>query len=289
MKAIKGYLTRNFLVSFNGKLLLLTFAFKVCQLINMEIQRLNMDNSWLLSFAGQKILIDPWLKGAEIDFFSWFNKQTHRTKPLGPAEINTYDWVLITQKYPDHFHPETLIDLNPKRIMVPNSILKKVKKLLPNAEVIAFNESPIKVFNSSINVSFLSSPKKIDPIYDALLLDDEKESIFVATHGYLNFEHFKPLFHQKPAVKLAFAPFNKYELPAFLGGLVAPGLEGVSKLMEYLNPSYIVATHDEDKLAEGLVSKFAKITWSPNTEKLQAMPHLKNKYLAISDYKTYTL
>ena len=51
----------------------------------------------------------------------------------------------------------------------------------------------------------------------------------------------------------------------------------------------IVATHDEDKLAEGLVSKFAKITWSPNTEKFQAMPHLKNKYLAISDYKTYTL
>ena len=48
----------------------------------MKIQRLNMDNTWLLEMEGLRILVDPWLEGEEIDYFSWFNTQWHRTKPI---------------------------------------------------------------------------------------------------------------------------------------------------------------------------------------------------------------
>ena len=93
----------------------------------MRLQRLNMDNSWHLEFGNTRVLVDPWLKGAEVDFFSWFNKQSHSTASVSISDVPTYDVVLITQKYPDHFHIETLLELNPKRLVVPKSIYQKVK------------------------------------------------------------------------------------------------------------------------------------------------------------------
>ena len=35
----------------------------------MQLQRLNMDNSWHYATRGQSILIDPWLEGVEVDYF----------------------------------------------------------------------------------------------------------------------------------------------------------------------------------------------------------------------------
>jgi L-ascorbate metabolism protein UlaG (beta-lactamase superfamily) len=51
----------------------------------MNIQRLNMDNSWRLEFGGKSVLIDPWLMGVEVDYFSWFNTQWHKTAPVPKA------------------------------------------------------------------------------------------------------------------------------------------------------------------------------------------------------------
>ena len=80
----------------------------------MQLKRLNMDNSWSISLGGQRLLIDPWLHGVEVDYFAWFNKQWHRTPPIAYEDVQDFDAVLITQKYPDHFHPETLLRLKPK-------------------------------------------------------------------------------------------------------------------------------------------------------------------------------
>ena len=101
----------------------------------MKLQRLNMDNSWMLEFSGLKILIDPWLQGKEIDFFPWFNTQWHRTKPVPPGEVGQFDLVIITQKYPDHFHPETLKILNPAHILCPASIQDELKNILQRAKL----------------------------------------------------------------------------------------------------------------------------------------------------------
>lgn len=255
----------------------------------MKIQRLNMDNSWLIQFAEQTILIDPWLQGVEIDFFSWFNTQWHRTKPLAPSEVPDFDMVLITQKYPDHFHPETLLELQPKKLIVPQSIQQRVQQLLPNAEVLTFNESPKNVLDSNINIHFMPTSRKIDPIYDALLLEDGNESILIATHGFSKIEQWTSFIQKMPPVKIAFTPFNKYELPFWLGGTVAPGLDAVKQLIKAIQPQKIVATHDEDKHAKGFVHKLATITFAPSSQELLTDNLFKNRLLNLNDYKSYTI
>ena len=106
----------------------------------MKIQRLNMDNTWFIEFAGLRMLIDPWLFGQEVDFFSWFNTQWHRTAPVPLAEVPDFDLVLITQKYPDHFHQETLKKLQPKLVVGPQSIENQLNKILPDSNILSFNE-----------------------------------------------------------------------------------------------------------------------------------------------------
>ena len=92
----------------------------------IQVQRLNMDNSLFLEISGWKVLIDPWLEGTEVDFFGWFNTQWHRTPPLPYEQIPAFDTVLITQKYPDHFHAETLKKLNPGHIIAPGSLKENI-------------------------------------------------------------------------------------------------------------------------------------------------------------------
>ena len=74
----------------------------------MQVRRLNMDASWQFSTQSASIVVDPWLKGVEIDGFSWFNKQWHATSPIDPASLSDLDGLVVTQPYADHFHEETI-------------------------------------------------------------------------------------------------------------------------------------------------------------------------------------
>lgn len=248
-----------------------------------------MDNSWLIEFAGQRILIDPWLKGVEVDYFPWFNTQWHRTKPLSTADIGKFDWVLITQKYPDHFHKETLLELEPEKVIVPKSIFKSLSKILPNAQIHDFNRGLSDVFGSGINLHFLPTKRKIDPIYDVLVLEDGNSSVLLATHGFSEVEEWPFYFEKLPPVKLAITPFNHYRLPVFLGGTVSPGIEAVKKMVRVVQPAKVIATHDEDKHAKGLVSKFAKVTPPPAFAEMQKDEALKDRLLEINNYEPITL
>ena len=253
------------------------------------IQRLNMDNSFFVEISGWKLLIDPWLEGAEIDFFPWFNKQWHRTAPLPYEELPAYDTVLITQKYPDHFHEKTLKKLAPQQIIAPKSLEKKLKNLLPNTKLILLDSKNNQTNVHDVNVHFLPSKRKIDPIYDAFLLDDGEKSIFIATHGFQTNEQDLQLLKNTAPCELLITPFNRYELPFLLGGIVSPGMEGVQHLCDVLNPKKVIATHDEDKHAEGLVNKFAKITPAKSTKTLLEIPWLKKRYIEINHYQRIKL
>lgn len=248
-----------------------------------------MDNSWFLDFDGTRILVDPWLIGAEVDYFSWFNKQWHRTKPLAFEKIPEYDFVLITQKYPDHFHPETLKKLKPDKLVVPASIEKKCKKLFPKAQVLTFDQGITSIFGSAINLHFLPTSRKIDPIYDAIVLENGEKSIFLASHGFTLTKKQIGWVQQWPPFALLITPFNLYKLPFFLGGVVSPGMESVKELVRVLNPAKVVATHDEDKHTRGLVSKFASIIRSPETSELHQMDFLQGKYLPLDHYRMIEL
>jgi len=243
-----------------------------------------MDNSFFMDISGWKILIDPWLEGTEVDYFSWFNTQWHRTFPLAYKDIPVFDTVLITQKYPDHFHAETLKKLNPKHIIGPKSLKKKLKNLFPSAKIKGLDSKNNITLINNHKVTFLATKRKIAPIYDAFILDDGKESVFVSTHGF----HFNnkdlELLKQASPCQLLITPFNYYKLPFFLGRLVSTGLNGVKHLCETINPKKVVATHDEDKHAKGIVSKFAKIKRSSSSENLLKLSWLGNRYLEVNHY-----
>ncbi len=251
----------------------------------IKIQRLNMDNSWLLSINECRLLIDPWLTGVEIDFFPWFNTQWHKTPPISLDEIPDYDAVLITQKYPDHFHQETLMKLRPKKIIAPKSIEKKLRSILPETEILSLDTKNPLTELLGVKIQFYNTSRKIDPIYDAYLLDNGQESVFLATHGFRpNAEQVKKIGQASPC-SLLVNPFNHYELPVFLGGVVSPGLEGVEQLCKLLQPQHVVATHDEDKNAKGLVSKFAKIKVADTEHVLSKLPWLADRIVHMTDYK----
>ena len=250
----------------------------------MRLQRLNMDNSWALNVGGVEVLVDPWLEGVEVDYFGWFNTQWHRTAPLAYDALPAYDHVLSTQKYADHFHAVTLERLNPASVIAPKSLGTKLSRLLPKATLHLLDGADDIIEVSGIRVRLLPTRRRIDPIYDAFILDDGDEYAFVAPHGFsLDAEHQSCLEHHSRCTVL-FSPFNRYALPTALGGIVSPGLGPLRHLSETLRPAHIVQTHDEDKHASGIVNRFARITRFHETQ-LEQHPWLQAKLLSLSDYQ----
>ncbi len=252
----------------------------------MVIQRLNMDNSWWIQWDnGIRILIDPWLTGNEIDYFPWFNTQWHRTPPLSLEKISPFDAVLITQKYPDHFHLDTLKMIKPTRIMGPSAIKKKVHKHLSDVHFEFFKEGSNTFFNTGLRLHFLNKSSSLGPDFNAMLLENGEESLFIAPHSCKPGPHLMEWLHGKPPVSILFTTFQRYELPFWLGGPIAPGLPQLIKLVEQINPDKIVSTHDEQKYGKGLVPRMARIIPRPDVQAINAIDVLSEKYLDIADYQ----
>jgi hypothetical protein len=251
----------------------------------MQIQRLNLDNSWYLGLNGLRLLVDPWLEGVEVDFFPWFNTQWHRTAPLPCEQAPESDLVLITQKYADHFHPQTLSRLKPGRVVAPASIEKRLRKLLPAAEIVALDARRPVFETRGVRIELHPNGKALGPEYNAFSICDDREAVFLAPHGYFAGRNWLP--PSRP-VMLLISTFNHFKLPFFLGGTIAPGIRGLLHLAEKLDPAHIVATHDEDKHAKGLVMKLARVQRIGSSD-LEALPALQGRVLELEDYQVVQL
>ncbi len=250
----------------------------------IQFQRLNMDNSWLIKINNLSFLIDPWFSGVEIDYFKWFNMQWHRYAPIQIDDVPHYDWVIITQKFPDHFHQETLKLLNPKNIIAPLSIKKEINQLLPNANIKFVEQDNPTIHIEDVTIQWFNSNKKIDPRFDAMAIHSKSESLFVATHGFTFNEQQKIILQLLPKIKLLLSPINYYKLPFFLGGVISPGLTGVKKLLNDTCAEKFVSTHDEDKHAAGFVNMVVKqLRFS--AEDIYKDTQLGPKFLNINNYQ----
>jgi len=214
--------------------------------------------------------------------------QRHRTAPLDYESIPDYDAVLITQKYPDHLHEITLRRLNPKRVLAPEPTVKRLRRLLPERELVGLGTSLPHTSVDGVRFDWLPTRRRIDPIYDAVLLDSGAESVLVATHGLELDEGHERVFERASPVRLVISPFNHYRLPTVLGGVVTPGLPGLHRLVERLKPSWVARTHDEDKHARGLVPRLAQITRFDQSS-ISNHPWLESRYLALEGYEEVAL
>ena len=250
----------------------------------VEIQRLNMDTSWLITINGTSFLIDPWLTGSEVDGFSWFNEQWHIVDPVKPEELPEFDYVLLSQSYEDHTHLPTLKQLGPdKKYIASGKAFNKIKDKL-NIEPILLKEYP--QFSDpfgNVNICSLHPGRKMDPIYYAIIFESGNEAVFYASHGFNLTDTLANQLTERCKITLLITTFTYYKLPGFMGGAVNPGISNALDLIRKLKPSYVVNTHDEKKEAKGFVSKIARVRYA-NFEEIDFPEH--TKFIGIYDYES---
>lgn len=226
----------------------------------LAIQRLNMDNTWLMHWNDCRLLIDPWLIGSEIDGAKWFNEQWHATAPVALDQLPDYDGIVVTQSYNDHCHLDTLERLDEALpIFAMPKPVQKIQKAFPQRAV-----QLIPDFTTTTPLDFkgltlytLAPNRRFDPIYYALVLAVGKEALVLAPHGF-EFLQEQLDFLAQFKIRLLGTTFSVVELPGFMGGRVNPGMDNALKLIEQLQPNYVVNTHDEQKHARGIVMRIAK-------------------------------
>ncbi len=233
----------------------------------LKIRRLNMDSSWQIHWAKQSLLIDPWLIGSEIDLMPSFNKQWHRTKPVSIDSISNYDAIVISQHFSDHCHEETLQKLDTKMILTTRKGARRLKKKinLDSPLVIPSLESGNWLHLGALSLCLLPERTKLSASFSGLIIRHSDEIIAYFPHGYVLTEKQKDILISYKTV-LLITSFSSFKLPFYLGGYVNPGLENAQTMIDFLNPQYILATHDEDKCSEGIVKKIAKVSYPTETE-----------------------
>ncbi len=75
------------------------------------------NTSWLIEFNQFTILLDPWLFGAQTDFFRYFSSQEHAVPPairnLSDDLDTQIDAIIVSHEFTDHCHEQTLRSLSP--------------------------------------------------------------------------------------------------------------------------------------------------------------------------------
>lgn len=229
-----------------------------------------MDTSWALTWAGTSMLIDPWLVGSEVDGFSWFNEQWHATPPVAINDLGEYQSILVSQKYSDHCHRQTLQSLHPVSLITTPSARKRLSREMPASEIRVLPElcSGQWLDEGALHLAYLDPGRIIDPIYNGVVIRHGQEVIVYFPHGFtLRPPQLEVL--QSLDVLVLITSFSTFRLPAFLGGASNPGRDNALKLVEALRPRKVVHTHDENKHARGLVKKLAKVEY-PEPAMLEA-------------------
>lgn len=225
----------------------------------LTIQRLNLDNTWLIAWQDRRLLVDPWLTGSEVDGAPWFNEQWHATPPMPIYHLPPFDAIVVTQSYNDHCHLPTLEELEKHRpIFATPKPRKKISKAFPNrtCRLIPPFSSPEGAAIGDLRLFTFVPGRKIDPVYYALAITWKDEAIVLAPHGFT----FRPAqlhWLESYRIRLLATTFALVALPALLGGRVNPGPENARLLVRQLRPQYVVNTHDEQKHARGLVMRLA--------------------------------
>lgn len=248
---------------------------------NIKLQRLNMDSSWLLNWNETALIIDPWLVGSEIDGFKWLNEQWHIKDPVEINKIADYDAILVSNPYSDHCHLETLRKLNTNvPLIATEATCKRIKREWKEriTTPVGYLQADNFTLFKNLKITALKPVGKIiDPIYHSLLISSGMDAIFYSAHGIpltsVQLALLKPF-----NIKLLATTFTWFKLPQIMGGLVNPGYEAALKLADQLKAQYIINTHDEPKIAKGLVNTLSKVKYR-NAEAIN-----DSRVVVINDY-----
>ena len=218
----------------------------------MQITKINEDSTWLLQIDGLIVLIDPWLSPSQIDFHPWFSRQFHNQPQVAIETLPQPDFIFISHPFTDHCNKETLLQFaSDIPILALPSILQKIDKWQHFKTLLTFEQAPFTIRQ-------LKTKRNI--VHKAFEISSKEKSLVYAPHGAELAENC----HAHVLITTTLS----YRLPFFIGGTINLGLQKALALKEKLGASYLLATHDEQKQAEGFVSKVANVKFEAHPEVL---------------------
>jgi L-ascorbate metabolism protein UlaG (beta-lactamase superfamily) len=240
----------------------------------LKVMRLNGDSSWLIQLDNTRLILDPWLVGEQVDVARWFNRQSHQDKCLTVKDLPQVDAILISHPFTDHCHEATLKQFSAETpIFASPRAFKIIQKWHYFEHLHVLNSSaktPKPLIIKDIEVYFLAANHLLDLTHQALFLraKTSQKTVFYAPHGYWANDLKKTQLLDNQAIDLVLCTFSLYKLPWYLGGTVNFGANNTLQLLQKLQAKAALATHDERKIAQGLVAQLAQTAYTNNLAKL---------------------
>ncbi|KAJ7584391.1 hypothetical protein C8J56DRAFT_151334 [Mycena floridula] len=254
-----------------------------CQLLHI-----NEDTTWLLTLPTSKfrLLIDPWLVGPQTDYFAMFSRQHHVTPSLfsSISEIpGGIDGILVAHEFTDHCHEATFRTLSAAQRDLPvwgspnaksritgwkllsdpvAAIATELTTLQDLGKKAGWSSKKVATVPDDLSIMYVSAPGRWDPaggrLHGITLLlfstPAGRRALAYAPHGVA------PSAASQVAEALGSVPciallhgFDHVTLPLF--GQVNFGLDSAVALVKALQPRRWIRTHDEPKLAQGIVGR----------------------------------
>ena len=230
------------------------------------LSALNGDASWLLTVGSVRIAIDPWLIGSEIDCCASFNTQQHAAPCASPAAIGPMTAVIITQKFSDHCHEDTLLALEGSFVVfaVPSAIAR-ARACLGYERV-----RPLDALAQALQGWRAThvAPPFFEPTHGGVLLESPAGSVLIAPHGLrattLSLLRSRLSSVQRPLTVLATTAY--YALPWWLGGTVNLGLANAVAVCSAVQADIFHRSHSEKKIARGCVPNLATTCYATDEQ-----------------------
>jgi len=259
--------------------------------MSLTSRHLNADTSWLIVFDEFNILLDPWLFGSQTDFFRYFSTQEHSVPPSIQNIDRDLDMqinaIIISHEFSDHCHEQTLRSFSATiPVFATNNASKRIRRwnyfqhvfdipLLddrPENFTLSMlsRQQPQLNMPNTINVGyipekgFMALPSLHGATCISFLVNNQQwHSLLYIPHGCKQSSICDWLEQQSNVtVSILLQGFNRVYNPIWLGGLLNYGCNEAAKLAVAVKARYWIPTHDEDKIASGLVSKFLKRDYS---------------------------
>ena len=194
-------------------------------------------NSWLLTLAEQRILVDPWLVGDLV-----FGQQTwlFRGKHPQPQPLpKAIDLILLSQGLEDHAHPPTLEALDRSIPVVGSASAAKVAEGLGYSQVTALGHGETFAINGVTIKAVPGAAVGPTLVENGYILRDGATgaSLFYEPHGF-----HRPEIKQEGPVDVVITPVIDLALP--LVGPIIRGQKGALDLVDWLQPQVVLPTAD---------------------------------------------
>jgi hypothetical protein len=266
------------------------------------LQRVNRDTSWVLTMGAVRLLLDPWLVGAEVDGVAWFHRAELAHAPVPVDALGALDAVVVSQPFADHCHLETLALLPPTLpVLAVPAACKTLRAALPGRTIVpippypAAVDVPVTAANATtvdstpvapgggamaaVRVSHVPPPPwyRLDFVHGGLLflMPDAQapDNLLYAPHG-LSRTQWPPAPPPVPAPRIdtLLCTCTRFGLPRWLGGTVNLGLDAAVALAAACQPRVVVDTHSERKRSTGLVPRVAAVTYPSEDDVQRAFP-----------------